>query len=186
MNKKACGNVLRISRKSFNTSPGSSDSSNTGYRSSFNSKMAFAFTKIVGFENANFVYYTAITLWCRYIDYISAASHRSIAAFQVKINLTFMWHRNAVSSHECAVRKRSAIAVYYERTFIHNKRVSFICPYVSYAHLYCLVVWIWQVASPSTQHVEYVNNYLSFFLIFLNVKSTWYIFSYYFPIIMSK
>ena len=33
-------------------------------------------------------YYTAIVLRRRYIDYISVASHHSITAFQVKMNLT--------------------------------------------------------------------------------------------------
>ena len=37
-------------------------------------------------------YYTAIALRFRYIDYISAASHRTITAFQVKMHLTFMRH----------------------------------------------------------------------------------------------
>ena len=56
-------------------------------------------------------YYTAIALRCRYIDYISAARHRSITAFQVKLNLTFMRHRSAISSNVCVVRQRNAIAV---------------------------------------------------------------------------
>ena len=33
-------------------------------------------------------YYTVIALRCRYIDYISDVSHRSITTFQVKMNLT--------------------------------------------------------------------------------------------------
>ena len=49
-------------------------------------------------------YYIPIVLRCRNIVYISAASHRSIVAFQVKTDLTFMRHRNAVTSHEYALR----------------------------------------------------------------------------------
>ena len=46
-----------------------------------------------------------------YIDYISGASHCSIATFKVKMSLTFMWHCNAETSHECALRQHSVIAV---------------------------------------------------------------------------
>ena len=61
-------------------------------------------------------YHIAIALRCRYD--ISAASHCSIIAFQVEINLTFMRHRNAVTSHECAVHQRNTIAVQYEQTVL--------------------------------------------------------------------
>ena len=40
-----------------------------------------------------------------YIYYISAAIHCSITAFQVNINLTIMRHHNAVTLHECEVRR---------------------------------------------------------------------------------
>ena len=46
-----------------------------------------------------------------YIDYISAASHHSITTFQVKMNLTFMRHRSAVTLKACAVWQRNALAV---------------------------------------------------------------------------
>ena len=39
-----------------------------------------------------------IVLHCGANQLFSAASHHSITAFQVKINLTFMRHRNAVTS----------------------------------------------------------------------------------------
>ena len=60
-------------------------------------------------------YYTAIVSRCRYSNYISAASHHRITVFQVKINLTFMGmhgHRNAVTSHECAVRQRNCSVIW--------------------------------------------------------------------------
>ena len=50
-------------------------------------------------------YYTAIVLRYQHINYISAAGHRSITAFQIEMNLTFMPHRNAVTSHECECSK---------------------------------------------------------------------------------
>ena len=42
-------------------------------------------------------------LRCLYIDYTSAASHRSITTFQVDMYLTFMRHHNAVTlqSEQC-------------------------------------------------------------------------------------
>ena len=46
------------------------------------------------------------------------ASYHSFSAFQVKMNCTFMRHRNAVTSHGCAARQRNAIAVQYEQTLI--------------------------------------------------------------------
>ena len=54
---------------------------------------------------------------------ISAASHRSITTFQVKMFFTFMWHRNAVTLHFLCSRvqweQRNAIVAQYsyERTF---------------------------------------------------------------------
>ena len=42
-------------------------------------------------------YYNTIALWCWYIEYISATSHRSITTFQVKINLTYMRHCNNIA-----------------------------------------------------------------------------------------
>ena len=45
------------------------------------------------------------------IDYISAARHHSVTVFQVKMNSTLKRHRNAVTSHECSMRQRTAIAV---------------------------------------------------------------------------
>ena len=60
-------------------------------------------------------YYTANALRWQYIDYICVASHRSITAFQVEVNSTFMRHRNAnrnaVALDECAVRQCNTIAV---------------------------------------------------------------------------
>ena len=37
--------------------------------------------------------------------------YRGITVFQVKINSTFMRHRNAVTLHACAARQRNTIAV---------------------------------------------------------------------------
>ena len=57
-------------------------------------------------------YYTAVMLRCRYIDYISATSHHSITAFQVKMNLTswdtaecsyIMCVCSAATQHNCGV-----------------------------------------------------------------------------------
>ena len=53
----------------------------------------------------------------RNINYISPASHRIIAAFQVQMNLTFMRRAVQLTSHELAVRQRNKNAVWYERTF---------------------------------------------------------------------
>ena len=40
---------------------------------------------------------------------IFAASHCSITTFQVTVNLTFMRHHSAVTSHECAVQQRNVV-----------------------------------------------------------------------------
>ena len=61
--------------------------------------------------------HTTLALRCRYIDHISAASHRSITAFLVKMNLTFMKHSSSVTSHQGVMWQCNAIAVQYERTF---------------------------------------------------------------------
>ena len=52
-----------------------------------------------------------------YIDYISAASHCCIIAFQVKMNLTRMRHRHAVSSYECSVQQCNTILVWMDLTW---------------------------------------------------------------------
>ena len=76
---------------------------------------------IVRILKSSFILQPPIALRCRSIDYISTESDRSITAFQVEMNSTFLRHRSAVTSHEYAVRllrQRNAIAVWYERTFM--------------------------------------------------------------------
>ena len=81
-------------------------------------------------------YYTAIVLLCRYIDYTSAASHRSITTFQVKMHLKSC-DMAQCSNTACvcsAATQRNAIAVNYKRTLPNiSKKVKI------YAEIYlCL------------------------------------------------
>ena len=83
-----------------------------------------------------------------YVNYISATSHRSIIAFLVKMNLTFMQHRTVVTSHECAVQRNCAatpICSSHRGTALHNDLwswsqeagcVSFLCK------LFCIFIWL--------------------------------------------
>ena len=50
-------------------------------------------------------YYAIIALRYRYINYISVARYRSITAFQVKMILTFMRPRSAVTLNASAVQQ---------------------------------------------------------------------------------
>ena len=71
-------------------------------------KMALTFQLVKRFLRKDL--HTAPQLRCG-TDISTTASHCSITAFQVKMNLTFMRHRNVVTSHECVERQRNAIAV---------------------------------------------------------------------------